>query len=296
MAQCEVIVGLNSSTCLLLAGLAVGFPAMASAQANPASPGSPRETMQDFVAHLDPHQKQQFDDARTAYQARKYNDSLAIFRQMLKDLPQDAILLKFASESALNAGETGFALQTLKPIAQADPDDWQAVGMLTRACAESGDMPCRNAGMEHMLDLRKRSLTPPNMQDYVVERVKSGQNSLSIRTSLVPWGVYKVYADGQLFDKDGNLQMQITLESNDIDQIGFAREHPEDAKKGVRRFSIDTYRETTDSAGRRTQTQGLVKFIDGQPSYDTIRQEFIKLAAGQAVPGGTQSGLSVPPG
>ena len=75
----------------------------------------------------------------------------------------------------------------------------------------------------------------------------------------------------------------------------FAKEHPEDAAKGVRRFSIDTYKETgTDSSGNRSQTQGLYKFIDGQPSYAAIRADFLKIADGQGSPLAGRTNLKVP--
>ena len=68
--------------------------------------------------------------------------------------------------------------------------------------------------------------------------------------------------------------LQITLESNDFDQPGFAKDRPEEAAKAMRRFSLDSYRDTgTDSAGHLLRPQSRYRFIDGQPwqpSYDTI--------------------------
>jgi predicted Zn-dependent protease len=278
----------------LLAVLTLFYSSKSFAQANPAASVPHRETTQDLVAKLNPQQKQQFDDAGKAYGAHRYADSLAIHQLLLKDFPGDPILLKFASEAALQNGDAAFAMKTLKPLAQADPDDWQAAAMLTRACAETGDKACRDAGMAHMLDLHGRGITPPQLQQYAVESVKLGDNALVINISLVPWGNYKVYDLGKVTDGAGKLLLSITLESNDFDQPGFAKEHPDEAAKGMRRFSIDTYRETgTDSAGHRTQTQGLYKFIDGQPPYETIREEFLKLASGQGSPIGSRTGLTV---
>ena len=137
---------------------------------------------------------------------------------MLKDIPGDAVLLKFASQSAVNSGENSYALSVLKPMAQADPDDWQAAAMLTRACAQSGDNACRETGIAHMTDLHSRGITPPSMREYVVESVKAGANTLTINNSLVPWGYYKVYAYGKVTDGDGKLFLSLSLESNDLDQ------------------------------------------------------------------------------
>lgn len=279
-----------------LAACSLLFPAMSFAQANPGTPGTPRETTQDLVARLNPQQKQQYDDARKAFAEHRYADSLAIHRLLLKDFPGDPILLKFASEAALQGGDPAFAASMLKSLAQTDPDDWQAAALLTRACAEAGDKPGRDAGIAHMLDLHSRGVTPPQLQQYVVESVKVGEKTLLINTSLVPWGFYKIYALGKVIDSTGKLLLSITLESNDLDQPGFAKKHPDEAAKGMRRFSFDTYTETgIDNTGRRTQSQALYKFIDGEPPpYEAIREEFVKLAAGQGSPIGIRTNLTVP--
>ena len=251
--------------------------------------------MQDFVGRLTVPQRQQFEEATKAYRGRQFADSLAIFKQLLKEMPTDAILQKFASESALNNGDDGFALSLLKPITEADPDDWQAAAMLTRACAETGDKACRDAGIAHMIDLHSRGLTPATMQDYLVEKVKAGANTMAIDTSLVPWGYYKVYAYAKVTDADGKLSLSISLESNDLDQPRFAKEHPDEAAKGIRQFSLDAYRETgLNSDGKRTQTHFTFKFFDGQPSYETIREDFLKVANGEIKPVSSRSGLIVP--
>jgi hypothetical protein len=277
------------------AALCLLYPAVNRAQANAGPAPAQHETTQDLLAKLNPLQKQQFDDASKAYGEHRYADSLALHQALLKDFPGDPILLKYSSEDTLQSGDAATAMATLKPIAQADPDDWQAASMLARACAETGDKACRDAEIAHVLDLHSRGITPPRFQQYAVESVKVGDKSLLINTSLVPWGNYRIYAMAKLTDSTGKLLLSITLESNDFDQPGFAKEHPEDAAKGVRRFSIDTYTETgMDSSGNRTQTQGLYKFIDGQPSYETIRGEFLKVAAGQGAPIAGRTNLKVP--
>jgi hypothetical protein len=279
----------------LLATLFLLFPTVGPAQADSGATAPQRETTQDLIAKLNTQQKQQFDDASKAYGENRYADSLALHKVLLKDFPGDTILLKFTSEDTLQSGDAAVAMSTLKLLAQADSDDWQAAALLTRACAEAGDKQCRDAEIAHMLDLHNRGVTPRRFQQYPVESVKVGENSLLINTSLVPWGNYKIYALGKLTYCTGKLLLSITLESSDFDQPGFAKDRPQDAAKGMRRFSIDTHRETgTDSAGNRTQTQALYKFIDGQPSYETIRDEFLKIAGGQGAPVADRPNLKVP--
>jgi hypothetical protein len=258
----------------------------------PGSPSSHPESVEDLISHLTPEQKQLFDQATNAFNARHYSDAFAIYKQMLTQLQGDPIISKFASEAAINTGNAMFATTVLKPLAQADSDDWQAVALLTRACAESLDMNCRDSGMAHMIDLHRRGITPPQIQQYILEQVKAGENTLLIRTSLEPWGYYKVYELGQVLDKDGKIFLRITLESSDPDQINFAKEHPKEASKGLRSFSLDAYRETgINRNGQRTQTHYTYKFFVGQPPYETVREEFVKIANGKGRPISTREVL-----
>jgi Tetratricopeptide repeat len=288
----------NSSTMLaLFTFLPLLLPAGAATQSNTASlsVAPTRESPQDLIARLNPQQKQQFDEAGKRFGGKQYADALAIYKRLLADLPGDAVLSKFASEAALNSGDTAFALSTLKPIAQADPEDWQAAALLTRAFAESGDTAARDAGIAHMVDLRSKGVIPPGMQQYTLEQVTVGENTLLVRMSLVPWGYYKVYALGQVFNPQGKIFLRATLESNDADQALFAKEHPEEASKGLRGFSLDGYLDTgTNSNGQRTQTHYTYKFFVGQPSYDVVRAEFVKIAGGKATALSSRDNLVVP--
>jgi hypothetical protein len=250
------------------------------------------ESIQDVVNKFTPQQKQQFDDAVKASDANRYSDAFATYKQLLTQLQGDVVLSKFAAEAALNASDTTFALTTLKPVALADPDDWQAATLLARACAESGDTTCRDSQMVHVLDLHRRGITPPRLQQYTVEHIKAGENTLVIWASLEPWGYYKVYNLGQLIDPQGRIFFRISLESNDADQPLFASQHPKEASNGARSFSLDAYRETgLNSSGQRTQTHYTYKFFAGQPSYQTIRNDFIQIANEKSTPISSRNNL-----
>lgn len=255
---------------------------------------TPAESIQDLAARLSPEQKQMFDEATKAFNAQRYPDALAVFKQMLAQLPGDSVLSKFAGEAALNSGDANFALTLLKPLATADPNDWQAAALLTRACAESGDRSCRDSGVAHMLELHRQGVIPQQIQTYISERVRVDENTLLIRPSLEPWGPYNVYDLGQVFNADGKVFLRITIESNEADQNLFAEEHPKEASQGLRSFSLDAYRETgLNSNGQRTQTHYTYKFFVGQPSYEMVRQEFINVANGTRKPVSSRTNLMV---
>lgn len=285
----------NAQVLILLASMSL--PSGSPAQSGPANASlSPtRESPQDLLAKLSSQQKQQFDQTGKLFAAKQYAEALVGYKRLLGELPGDVVLSKYASEAALNSGDATFALNALKPIAQGDPDDWQAAALLTRACAQSGDTPCRNSGMAHMLDLHTRGVTPLGMRQYILEQVKAGENTLLIWTSLEPWGYYKIYAMGQVLNPQGKLFLRATLESNDADQALFAKEHPTEASKGLRSFSLDGYLDSgTNANGQRTQTHATYQFFVGQPSYELVRENFIKIASGKATPVSTRDNVVVP--
>ena len=280
---------------LLISGflLSSSCTAVVFAQSQPAA--ARIESIEDLVAHLTPDQKQRFDEGMKTFNAQLYADAFTTFKGLLSQLPNDALLSKLASESALNVGNTGFALSTLKPMTQSNPDDWQGAALLVRACAESGDVACRDAGMAHMLELHRRGITPPRLQQYLVERIKVGANIMIIRASLEPWGYYKVYDLAQVMDGDGKVFLRATVESGDGDHVVFAKEHPKEAAAGERSFSLDAYRETgLNSSGQRTQTHFTYKFFVGQPTYEVVRQEFVNIVNGKSTPISSRTNLVVP--
>ena len=279
----------------LLAAAPGPTPLAQTAAPNPPSAHAP-ETQLDLSFKLNPQQKQQFADAGTAFNQHHFPEALALFQQLLAALPGDALLSKFAAEAALNTANTTLALTTLKPLVASDPDDWQAVALLVRACAEASDLSCRDAQMEHMQQLHRRRITPPNLLQYTVENLKVGDNLLTIATSLVPWGYYQIYDLGKLSDPSGNTFLRISIESNDADQGLFAKQHPQEAAQGTRGFSLDAYRDTgLNPAGQRTQTHYTFKFFVGQPTYATVRQEFLDIANGKTKPISSRTNLVLQP-
>ncbi len=281
------------SALVVIASL-LGAPIRAGCQAN-AAKEMHVETEEELDARLTPAQRQQFDAAKKAQLAKQYEEASADFKALLQDLPGDSLLTKWSSDTALEMGDSAYALGALKPLVLANFEDWQAVSMLARAAAESGDRQTRNAAMINLGMLRQHGITPPNMLDYVLERMKVGENVMTIRCSLVPWGPYKIYYIGRVADAKGVTFLHISLESSDGDQMLFAKQHANEAAAGLREFTLDAYRETgLNQAGQRTQAHFTYKYFMGQSPYDTVREEFTNIANGKISPISSRTGLIVP--
>lgn len=276
-----------AASSLLLLSAAAQNPA---AQSN-ATNAAPSNMAADPLAQLTPEQHDKYNAGMQCLSAEKYADALAAFRQILPQLapgsPGQVRIAELAAESAINTGERNDALDTLKPIAAANPNDWQAAAMLARIYAETGQKQTRDAALAHLVDLHTRAVSPQigKMQQVLLERITLANGSMRIWYSLEPWGRYETYLFSRVYDQAGQQIFRITLESADFDQPSFVKEHPDLAAQGKRRFSLDGYgpdQKLPD--GGTTQSHSMFGFYDGQPDYDTIRERMIQIAEGQAKP------------
>ena len=121
------------------------------------------------------------------------------------------------------------------------------------------------------------------MQQVLLERIPESKGTIRIWYSLEPWGRYKTYLFARIYDDAGQQVERVTLESSDFDQPLFAKEHPDLAARGDRRFSLDGYGEDQHLPnGTVTQTHSTFGFFDGQPPYDTVRARIVQIAQQQA--------------
>ena len=83
-------------------------------------------------------------------------------------------------------------------------------------------------------------------------------------------------------DAQGKLIGWISYESDDVDQISFAKNHPKEEAAGGRAYSLDSYTPKTMTAGGYlTQTHGTIKlFPDGELPYPEVRAEVMRALGG----------------
>ncbi|CAN5399393.1 hypothetical protein BH10ACI4_BH10ACI4_12340 [soil metagenome] len=241
----------------------------------------PMETQAEALGRMSADQATRFQGAVKLFSSGDFAGALVPLRQLLTELPGEPIVSKYAAEAALNTGDSAYALGLVSAVLHSNEEDWQAHTLRVRLAAQSGDAATRDAEIARLADLRAKGVVPLGLRQYPVERVKVGEGSLLIFQSLFPWGNYKVRNYAQLFDGSGKLDMRMTLESSDFDQPQFAKEHPDAAAKGERRYSYDGYRDGgTNAQGLHTETHMTFGFVDKQPTYDEVRARFLLIAGG----------------
>jgi hypothetical protein len=262
---------------------AVAIPAAADAQAAGANASVP--TANESFARLSPEEKEQFNAANKDFNAQKFAEALVVYKALLAAHAGDPLLSKMAGESSIDVGDPKYTLELLLPVEAQNPDDWQAAALLGRVYAEAGDKEKRNAEMARLEALYKRGVTPKGLTQYILEKVHVGDKLVIIFNSFEPWGNFKVYNYARVLDSQGRLLSRITLESSDFDQPLWAKQHPEQAAAGGRMFSLDGYADGgTNAAGQHTETHATYGFLDGRPTYDQVRADFINIASGKGGP------------
>ena len=252
---------------------------------------------QPAVPPLTAEQQTLFNAAKKDFGERHPELALEKMKQLHAMVPENPTITDGTAETAVTLGDDAYALSLLKPWVATHSEDSFALEWLARAYAESGDAAGRDATIAAVLKLHQTTTNEQfkRADRFVVERVKLAQGLLDIYYALVPFSPYHIHMLGRQVDANNALVRQITLESNDIDQVSFAKEHPDMAAKGVRRFSMDTYSASRPGPnGTATQTQALIGFMDGQPSYDEVKARMLKVAGGEISPAASRSGVPVP--
>lgn len=273
---------------------AAGDPTPQAGGSAAPAPGEPNAAHQptlksnDSAAALTPEQSEKLKIGVQAFRADRYADALPIFRELLPQLasgtPTATQVAKYAAEAAVNLNDAAFALRLLKPIEDADPNDWQTAAILAHVYAETGQKEARDAELTKLIDLHRRAVSPQigRLQQILLERIPVSNGSIRVWYSLEPWGNFKTYIYCRIYDQSGRQISRVTLESSDFDQPLFEKERPDLAARGERRFSLDGYSEPVQSPdGGTKQTHSTYGFFDGQPSYDTVRERVVAIAEGQ---------------
>ena len=223
--------------------------------------------------------------------------ALADFKQLIAAEPTNIVYKKYASEAALNLGDAAFVLTTLLPLERSSPDDWQLHLLLARAYAQTASDPDHKKKRdEEVATVTRLHEADPNSQlgklrDFLLETVHQGDKTVQFYPALTPWGPYKVNLIARTFDASGQPGLRITLESNDLEQPAFAKQHPAEAAAGQRAYSLDGYAPDQKSPdGHTIQTHFTFAFFTGKPTYDDLRAKILAATSGTLKPLSSRSG------
>ncbi len=235
---------------------------------------------------LTPAQTELFSAATAEFGKDNFTDSLPKFKTLHAAVPGNPLFAKFGAEAAVNVGDYATATSFLQPILVVDPDDVQALAIQAHSYAQQGDSTHRDAVLAHLQTLHDAGAT--KLQSIVIEKdpLPNGGRAV-LYYYLEPFSRFHIALMARLYDAGGKQTSRIALESDDIDQISFAKDHPTEAAAGVRIYSMDGYSEQPGANGKgATQTHSTlcpVKgcFMMGRPSYDLFRTTVLNATKSQ---------------
>jgi hypothetical protein len=236
------------------------------------------------LAALSPQNRALFDAVRDAADQGRDGDVLPDARKLLAALNPDSPLADFVklltAGSAVETGETSYALTLIGPFVEAHPKNWRAAALLARAYAESGEKDLRDLQIAHVIDLHKHTSDPyfANLHVFPIQKVQLRSGYAVFLYPFEPLKPYNTYLVALIHTSDGKPDYRLELGSEDADQAFFKPK-----KRGERRFSIDSYRKN-ETNEKWPESQALYGFVDGVFDYDRMRDLMVKAVNGEALP------------
>jgi tetratricopeptide (TPR) repeat protein len=221
--------------------------------------------------------------------------ALRAFLSVLITYPDDLSVLRYSAAAAMGSGQNEQALSLFqRALAQIPSKPWpmRTTIIVLEARMNRWDdfdrdvkvlRQAKKSGMDHGLD---------ESAGFVIDEFESGRARVqaviyplqssryhTLYRFLLPTWVEitpppRANAKGPppavpARCKDPDFQPHFDVESDDVDQPEFAKAHPDEAKKGARSYTLDSYGTPC--------SQALVKFYpDGEPTYETVRADVVK--------------------
>jgi len=256
---------------LLVASLAgVSYAQVLTVPSKPVTPPASQPAAP--ASQIDPAAR---DKVIADLRARKFDDALVGAKAILAGNPTSSQANKLVGVVLLDDQKASEALPYFQKALELDADDATIHALLLQAYAQTGDAKKRDEQRAILRGFHSDGKHPDFTQSmgFMIETFPVRDRVVQAIEFYEPAGKFHFYYRFNVFDTDGHLQSFYALESDDADQAMFAQQHPKEAAAGERRFSIDVYARNPQGA----PMQGLVTFIDGQPTYDDLRARILKI-------------------
>jgi hypothetical protein len=211
-------------------------------------------------------------------QKEQYGDAEKFFADFLSKNPGrlDAQLCLGYAEFGLKKYDE--AVKTYKEIIDKNPTGWPALKFLSEVYAAEGKWEDFDAVQKQLHDAKEKNEAGTySIGNDEIDLLYVGDERYIVREFYPLSGRSHIRYLFLHVDKQGKADFWITCESDDVDQISFAKMHPDLAAQGKRSFSLDTHSAPVKQPnGGMTQSQGLIKFYwDGEPTYEMVRADVL---------------------
>jgi tetratricopeptide (TPR) repeat protein len=211
----------------------------------------------------------------------EFQNAKVFFENYVKENPESIDAQFYLAKCEINLKNFDAAIADFQHIIAVAPKDWSSHSGLALAYAQKGDWAAFDKERAVIKDARDKNM-PGVDKDHgdVVDSFTVNGEPYEVRYFYKLFGRYNVRYAFLHFGKDGNADHWIEIESLDVDQGMFAEKHPKEAAAGVRVYSMDSMKMSPSGF----PDQGLIKFYEGEPTYETLRADAINAIQKQAKP------------
>lgn len=209
-----------------------------------------------------------------AFQKSDYAGALPFFRQVTDIDKNNAVAYNLAANCSLQLNDYPAAIDSFKHALQIQPDEFHNLSGLMRTYTLAGMAQERDALRAQINDLEDQKRLPVTFS-YVFDSFTSGDKRVEITYFPQITGVYGFRYNFDVYGADGKEQFRVSLESDQMDQPLWAKQHPDEAAAGKRMFSLDGY---------QANTHSTFGFYSGEPSLDEVRGEVKQIVDGKLAP------------
>jgi|HubBroStandDraft_6_1064221.scaffolds.fasta_scaffold53814_2 hypothetical protein len=206
-----------------------------------------------------------------AFRQGDYARALRVFRQAITADPSDIVAYNVAANCSLQLKDYPSAIDSFKHALQLQPDEYHNVSGLVRAYTLAGMAPERDELRKHIADLEQAGKLPADF-NYVFEAFDAGDKKVEVAVFPKIQGYYCERYRFKVFNSAGKQINCVTLESDELEQPLWAKEHPKEAAAGGRGFSLDGY---------ASDSHSTYLFYSGEPPYEQVREEVKQILAGK---------------
>ena len=221
-----------------------------------------------------------------AERCHDYETAMRIYLKVLESYPNDARALNIVGQAAVRAGHIEESIPLFQRSLLADPSKY-SLGVrasLMQDFIQLGrwqDFEAQRLNARKALLAGDRSL--PTENGYPIDTFGTGNEFIRVIEFPTLHGRFHTRDRFLLYEEKDpctGFVPYIDLGSDDIDQVEFARQHPDRAAAGDRSFSLVAYPTANSPA--------LIKsYPDGEPAYQTVRADvFAQMKQRLAAPHG----------
>jgi len=209
--------------------------------------------------------------AVAAFRANDCPSAIKLFRQVTASNPTDIVAYNMSGNCSLRLKDYPAAIDAFKHALQIQADEWHNISGLIHAYTLAGMTRERDELQKHIGELQREGKLPDNFS-YVFETFPVANQQVEVSKYPKITGYYGERYRFNVYNNDGMLVFRVALESGELEQPQWAREHKELAATGGRKFSLDGY----SSEGHYTYG-----FYDGEPEYPKLREEVEQVLTGK---------------